>query len=88
MSSKETYKENCRRVREIYGIGVNDSSVNVHHIIQRSDKKKHPELWRDYNINQKSNLIPLKREIHQQVHDLINAMEPPDQPKHRRKHRR
>ena len=86
--SKETYKQNRDRVFAIYGINPNDPNYSCHHLLFKSDFKKHPEMWKDHRVNELSNLCPLPTTEHARLHDLINTMEPPDQPKHRRKHHR
>ena len=62
------YQENKSRVREIYGIDPKDRSVNVHHIVFRSDDV-------DIDKNEKSNLIPLKIEDHDELHRRIQQLE-------------
>jgi hypothetical protein len=87
MSKDSEYKRNSKIVKEIYNIDPSDKSVNIHHIVKRSDVKRRPRFWEGFNVNQLSNLIPLDIRIHDRTHELINQVEPPDQPKHRRKHR-
>ena len=75
MPKESEYHRNSARVREIYGVAQNDKSYSMHHIIQRSDIRRYPEIWGDYHVNQKSNLIPLKIRVHKRVHEMINATE-------------
>ena len=93
MSKEREYNRNSARVREIYGIAKDDKTYSMHHIVQRSDVRRYPEIWGDFHVNQKSNLIPLKIRVHQKVHELIDEKEGHTQlhrehKKHHRKGRR
>ena len=87
--SKESIKANYQRVYEIYGIDPNDKRYNIHHIVFKRDVKK--GLMKDFDVNQRSNLIPLKKEIHNSLHKRVDEMEHyhhNDMPKRRKKRRR
>lgn len=45
--------------------------VNLHHICFKSDYKR-GLLPRDFNVNQRSNLIPLEIEVHNELHKIID----------------
>jgi len=83
MKSKERYKQNRKRVFEIMGIDNNDPRYNCHHIIERSDygTKKQKAFWDasvpsgKFDIDGKSNLFPLKKEVHAELHRRLDAME-------------
>lgn len=76
MTADKEYKRNRTRAFEIYGVKPNDPNYNCHHIIFRSDVHKYPELWVGFNVNQVSNLCPLKIRDHARVHEMVNIMEP------------
>ena len=91
MSAKERYKENSKRVREIYGIEAHDKRYNIHHIIQKSDYKHNKEFWDTsvpsgrFDLDAVSNLAPLKKEVHAELHRRIDKIEPSVRRKKRRK---
>jgi len=60
---RERYKRNRERVYEIYKIPKKDrgTKYNIHHIVQRADKKNGNFDW--YDIDGKGNLYPLKKEV-------------------------
>lgn len=78
---KESYKLNSLRVREIYGVAPNDHRYNIHHIIFRSDVDNRPELFKGFDVDQVSNLCPLLRHQHEQLHEGLKSL-----PKERKKH--
>ena len=61
------YKENRKRVYQIYNIDIDDKSYNCHHIITRQDFKI-GLVSSDYDINAVSNLIPMKLRDHNKLH--------------------
>jgi hypothetical protein len=67
------YQENKARVKEIYGVEDEDG-VNVHHICDRANAKK-GKFGKDFDVNDKSNLIPLKVEDHDALHRRIQELE-------------
>jgi hypothetical protein len=87
MSASKEYKQNRIRVFEIYGVNPADPNYNCHHIIQRSDFKKHPEQWKDHHVNEISNLIPLTTRDHDRVHEMINERDGVDQQQKKHKKR-
>ena len=56
---KEEYKANRARVYEIYGIDIHDRRYNCHHIVGKAEG----------GGDDKGNLIPLPKEIHEQIHE-------------------
>jgi len=91
------YRRNSLRVREIYGIDSHDKRYNIHHIIQKSDYKRDPELYDQlsttgrFNINQVSNLCPVLLSEHSWINRKINSRQeslPRKINKHRRKRHR
>jgi len=89
MSKEKLFEKNCTRVREIYGIDKNDHSYNIHHVIFKRDVKKDKGMWKGFNINQLSNLIPLKREEHDRLHRIVDNLENyASMPKKRKRKRR
>lgn len=70
---KTTFKENVERVYEIYGIPTRlRRRYSIHHIVFKSDKK-YP-WFKNFDINQKSNLCPLTREEHRRLHRLVEEL--------------
>jgi len=92
MNNKERYKQNSKRVKEIYGYDANDRSVNVHHIIFRADYKRRKEFWdasvpsERFDIDGRANLCPLPIEVHAELHIRIDL--PQISPKKKRKKKR
>ena len=90
--SNGRYKENSRRVREIYGIETNDHRYNIHHIIERSDYKRNKKFWDDsvpnglFDLDGTGNLCPLLKTVHADLHRRLDKMHP--QPIRKKKRRR
>lgn len=66
---KEIYLEARNRVFEIYGKNPKDKRYNCHHNIGRAEAKE--LIGKDFEINQLSNLIPMRIETHAQLHKRI-----------------
>ena len=71
--SKESIKRNYARVYEIYGIEPNDRRYNIHHIVFKRDCKS--GLMKNFDVNQLSNLIPLRKEQHAELHRRVDLIE-------------
>jgi hypothetical protein len=71
---KESLKRNRLRVFEIYGVGPKDKNYECHHIIFKSDKKNN-ELFKDFDVNKKSNLYPLDKKVHIGLHRKVSRNE-------------
>jgi len=71
--SKESIKRNYARVYEIYGIEPNDRRYNIHHIVYKRDCKS--GLMKNFDVNQISNLCPLKKEDHADLHRRVDLIE-------------
>jgi len=86
--SKESIKANYKRVYEIYGIDPKDKRYNIHHIVFKRDCKK--GLMKNFEVNKISNLIPLRRGEHAELHRRVDLMEhfSGGTPKKNRKRRR
>lgn len=69
-----SYSENRQRVFEIYGINPNDCNYNCHHIISKSDIKKNLVIP-DFDLDCKSNLYPIERIKHHELHRKIEKLE-------------
>lgn len=72
--SYERIPSNRERVFEIYGIDPEDERYNCHHIVMRTDFK-HGTIVNETNVNSKSNLYPIRKELHVILHKIINAAE-------------
>jgi len=70
MTEKEIYLQNRNRVFEIYGINPNNKNYNCHHIICKHDRGDLVPL--DYDIDQVSNLIPIKKTDHEELHHRLD----------------
>lgn len=72
------------------GIDPSDRRYNCHHLIERSDYKKHKKFWDSsvpsgrFDIDMVSNLFPLRKEIHSGLHRYLDRLAP--LPIKRRKH--
>ena len=44
---------------------------NIHHVYQKRDKREH-SLPTGFNVNQRSNLIPLEIPVHNELHKIID----------------
>lgn len=71
--NKESIKANYKRVYEIYGIDPHDPRYNIHHMVFKRDVKS--GLMKDFDVNKISNLIPLLKEDHAQLHKKVDLME-------------
>ncbi len=75
MSERWRYKSNRERVLRLYGYDgafkEGQGNVSVHHIVQRSDLKNDPDLWQDFDVDALSNLVPVRRSVHNRTHHLI-----------------
>jgi len=70
--SERLYTHNRAEVFEDCGLKPRDKKTyNCHHIIHKRDAKK-KELT-GFNVNQKSNLIPLREDIHERLHQIIDG---------------
>lgn len=93
--SRERYKDTRQRVLSIYdgegAFGEGSGKVDVHHIITLHDVKKDPQLWKDFDVNDPSNLVPLHRSVHNRTHQLIelrqSAHETPKRSRQKKKRR-
>ena len=67
----ERYKRNRERVYDIYGIPKKDrgTKYNMHHIVFRSDLGK--LVSEDFDLDCKSNLYPLRKDVHQELHNKV-----------------
>lgn len=65
--SKERYLQNRARVYEIYGIPIKDRGTrcDMHHIVNKKDLGV--LVPRDFDIDAKSNLYPLCKEVHAEL---------------------
>ena len=74
MKEKTEYERNKDRVYEIYGISKQErKKYSVHHIVFKSDPNLHPE-FADFDVNKISNLCPLKKWTHRNLHDKVDNM--------------
>ena len=73
MKEKTQYQIKKDRVYEIYGIDRKDrKKYSIHHIVFKSDPKNHSE-FRNFDVNRISNLCPLLREDHKDLHNKIGS---------------
>lgn len=61
------YQHNKEEVFRECGLKPSTKNYNCHHVFNRSDKNRH-KLPNDFQINDRSNLIPLPIPIHEQLH--------------------
>jgi hypothetical protein len=67
--TKETLLTNKERVYEIYGIPKSErKDYSIHHIVFKSDIKNGNGIWEGFDKDKKANLYPLKRDIHEKLH--------------------
>jgi hypothetical protein len=92
MGSQE-YRENRQKVAEIYGGAIDNKTAkhpNTHHIVTRSDVKRHPDIFKDLDVDSPSNLVPITRPLHREIHARLAEIEreenPPKTRLHKRKH--
>ena len=84
MGKEGHYKENSYRVREIYGYEKSDKTVNIHHIVLRSDYKttEQRKFWdasvptERFDLDGKGNLCPLPIEVHANLHRRLEGLPP------------
>lgn len=67
MSKESRYEQTKRNERLELGISSRDKTINFHHIINRSDYKKH-RVPKNFPLNEESNIIPLKIRTHELLH--------------------
>jgi hypothetical protein len=88
MAQEKEYLINRERVFEIYGIPKKERGTRytMHHIVYRSDVGKLvPSTFR---VNELSNLYPLERQVHEELHrrvDLPGDKKCPDLKRRRRR---
>ena len=71
MSDKELTR-NKKIVFEECGLRSKDKkSYNVHHVVEKSDIKR-KLVPKSFPINERENLIPLPKDIHEELHDLMD----------------
>jgi len=71
MSDKELDR-NKKLVFQECGLKPKDKkSYNVHHVIEKSDIKR-KLVPKDFPINERENLIPLPKDVHEELHDLMD----------------
>lgn len=70
---KGVSKETRRECFEQAGIKnpKRNPRYNIHHVYQKRDKREH-SLPPGFNVNQRSNLIPLEIEVHNELHKIID----------------
>jgi len=61
------YQHNKEEVFRECGLKPSNKHFNCHHVFNRSDKDRH-KLPDDFQINDRSNLIPLPIPTHEQLH--------------------
>jgi hypothetical protein len=74
--SYERIPSHRERVFQIYGIDPEDERYNCHHIVPRSEIRKdikNGNINIYSTINCKSNLYPIRKELHVILHQIINA---------------
>lgn len=94
-AERRHYKSSREQVLRLYdyegAFGEGSGRVDVHHIVTRADIKKDPQLWKDFDVNDPSNLVPLHRSVHNRTHQLIelrqSAHETPKRPRQKKKRR-
>jgi len=70
--SERLYTHNRQIVFEECGLKSKDKKThNCHHVIHKRDLKR--QDLKDFNVNDKSNLIPLKTDIHDRLHQIIDG---------------
>lgn len=74
MAQSERYKQHRAEVYRVYGISKNDrKKYSMHHIVCRHDVGN--LVPHDFDIDAKSNLYPLIREVHQHLHTRLDYLE-------------
>lgn len=71
----ERYHQNRERVYDIYNIPVRERGhkYTMHHIVYRSDIGK--LVPRSFDVDAESNLYPLKKDIHDELHRRVDLPE-------------
>jgi len=71
---RERYKRNRKRVYDIYSIPKKErgTKYNMHHIVFKSDLDK--LVSEDFDLDCKSNLYPLTKEEHQELHNKVKKI--------------
>lgn len=70
--SKEEYRANRIRVCEIYGVDPKDKRFSVHHIIGKGEG----------GGDDKANLIPLPKGVHEWIHEEQGDLQLPRKKRH------
>ena len=71
MSKESLYLTNRDLVFKERGLKPHTNRENCHHIVEKNDKKR--KLIRsDFQLNNRSNLVPLPIEVHEQLHILMD----------------
>jgi len=83
--NKERYHRNKKIVFELYGISPQDKNYNCHHIVMRHDLGDLVPLT--FDIDNISNLYPLRRDLHEQLHLRVEHDEANYKPPKRHKHK-
>lgn len=68
------YEKNRTIVFAIYGIDPKDKEYNCHHIVTRKDYKE-GLVSPDFDIDGKSNLFPIKINLHKILNEIIEAVD-------------
>lgn len=73
--SKERYLKNKEIVYDIYNIPIEDriTVYNIHHVVNRHDLGRLVPI--DFDIDEKSNLYPLKIRVHELLHQTQDLLE-------------
>ena len=71
MSKEKQYLTNKDSVFLDCNIKTNNKRFNCHHIFERNDKKRHL-LPKDFQINNRCNLIPLPIKVHNELHEIMD----------------
>jgi len=72
--SERVYYNNRKEVFRQCDLNPNDTDYDTHHIFTRLDVKK-KLLPKDFKLHARENLIPLDRELHIQLHEIIKREE-------------
>lgn len=67
---ERAYDRNRSSVFQECGLKPSDKKYNCHHIYERQDKK-HKRLPKDFPIDNQTNLIPLARDTHADLHEIV-----------------
>lgn len=72
MSERYQYLENRYKVFKQCGINPHDTRYNLHHVLQKEDVRR-GLTPPDFDVNARSNLVPLKIEQHERLNQIINS---------------